>query len=155
MNGACQLQIYDLQKYGGDEIRAVAPSDPGIYIWWSKGDLAPVYIGVALNRRGLLGRVVRQHLCPTYLELRVKKTDKASLVAVYKGRGAIEKSVFRKKISHQFGVLPGIQCVEFIKEHFLVSFMPLPEIARKDILEIEGQLIARHNPRYNTRFVAL
>jgi hypothetical protein len=150
----CQ-RIHALQKYSIDEVRAVISSDPGIYIWWSKVDLAPVYIGVALNKRGLLGRVVRQHLCPTYLELRAEKTEKASMTAIYKGRRAIEKSVFRKKISHKFGVLPGAQCVAFIKENFLVSFLPLPTIEPNDIKEIERQLIAMHNPPYNTRFTAI
>lgn len=147
-------QIHDLRKFSVDEIGAVISSDPGIYIWWSKVDLAPAYIGVALNKRGLLGRVVRQHLCPTYLELRAEKIEKASMVAIYKGRRAIEKSVFRKKISHNFGVLPGAQCIDFIKANFLVSFLPLPALERNDIKEIEHQLIAMHNPPYNTRFTA-
>jgi hypothetical protein len=146
------LQIEILQKHSGEDIRAVIPSDPGIYVWWSKVDFVPVYIGVALNKRGLLGRVVRQHLCPTYLELRAEKTVNSSMFAIYKGRRAIEKSVFRKKISHKFGVLPGTQCVDFIKENFLLSFLPLPTIERKDILEIERQLIQSYNPLYNTRF---
>jgi hypothetical protein len=81
--------LADLQKYSSDEIRAAISSDPGIYIWWNKGDLVPAYIGVALNRSELLGRVVRQHLCPTYLELRAEKTENASMVAIYKGRRAI------------------------------------------------------------------
>ena len=147
-------QIDDLQKYCVDEIYAVISSDPGIYIWWSKKNLTPVYIGVALNKRGLLGRVVRQHLCPTYLELRADKTEMSSMAAIYKGRRAIEKSVFRKKISLKFGVLPGAQCVDFIKEHFLVSVLPLPTIEPNDIKKIERQLIAMHNPTYNTRFTA-
>lgn len=147
-------QIHDLQKYSGDEISTVISLDPGIYIWWSKADLVPVYIGVALNRRGLLGRVVRQHLSPTYLELRAEKTEKTPTVSIYKGRRALEKSVFRKKISNKFSVLPGDQCVNFIKENFLVSLLPLPGTERSDILEIERQLISRHNPPFNTRFAA-
>jgi hypothetical protein len=147
-------QIHDLRKFSTEEIGAVISADPGIYIWWSKGDLALAYIGVALNKRGLLGRVVRQHLCPTYLELRAEKTEKAPIVAIYKGRKAIEKSVFRKKISNKFGVLPGAQCVDFIKANFLVSLLPLPTFERNDIKEIEHQLIAMHNPPYNTRFTA-
>ena len=144
--------ISDLQKYNPEDIRSVISSDPGIYIWWDKEDLSPVYIGVALNKRGLLGRVARQHLCPTYIELRKEKTESAAITAEYKGRKAIEKSVFRKKVSNKFGILPGTQCVNYIKENFLISLLPLPTIEFSDIKEIERQLIAKHNPLYNTKF---
>ena len=150
------MNIHDLQKYSCDEIRAVISTHPGIYIWWRKGDdFAPIYIGSATNRCGLLGRVVRQHLRPTYLELRTEKTEKAPVVTMYKGRRAIEKSVFRKKIAFKFGVMPGSQCVEFIMENFLVSVMPLPDTERNGILEIERGLIAAYKPVYNTKVAPL
>lgn len=144
--------ITDLQKFNPDDIHRVISLDPGIYIWWNKEDLSPAYIGVALNKCGLLGRVARQHLCPTYLELRKEKTERAAITAEYKGRKAIEKSVFRKKISNRFSVLPGAQCVNFIKENFLVSLLSLPNIEFNYIKEIERQLIAKYNPPYNTKF---
>jgi hypothetical protein len=88
-----RLQIHELQKYSFEEILSVISKEPGIYIWWSKEHSDPAYIGVALNRRGLFGRVVCQHLNPVYLELRTEKTENASMVAMYKERKAIEKRV--------------------------------------------------------------
>ena len=96
-----RLQIHELQKYSFEEILSVISKEPGIYICWSKEHSDPAYIGVALNRRGLFGRVVCQHLNPVYLELRTEKTENASMFAMYKERKAIEKSVFRKKIWYE------------------------------------------------------
>ena len=86
--------------------------------------IAPVYIGTALNKRGLYGRVARQHLCPTYLEFSSDKIRLASMIVDYKGRKATEKSVFRKKISNKYTLMPGTKCVEFISDNFLISLIP-------------------------------
>jgi len=146
--------IKKLRMYDPTEIRDVVSSDPGLYIWWSRNPIVPVYIGTALNKRGLLGRVVQQHLCPTYLEMRPEKTALA-LCADYKGKKAAEKSVFRKKVSKKYSLVPGIKCVDFIMKNFLVSFISMADVSPEIIQETEQLLIETYRPEYNTLFAGI
>lgn len=149
-----QIVLPDIAKYPRDDPKELSEVSrcQGIYIWWSREPLEPVYIGVALNKRGLFGRVVQQHLRATYLELRPEKTAKAAIVADYKGRKATEKSVFRKKVSIKHSLLPGTDCVEFIRNNFLVSLIPVADIRTMNISELERLLIETHKPEYNSQF---
>lgn len=140
--------------YDPAEIRNIFPSDPGLYIWWSRNPVVPVYIGTALNKRGLIGRVVQQHLCPTYLEMRPEKTALA-LCADYKGKKAAEKSVFRKKVSKKYSLVPGIKCVDFIRNNFLVSFISMADVSPEIIKETERLLIETYRPEFNTLFAGI
>ena len=46
----------------------IVPKERGIYLWFRGLNIE--YIGVANNKNGLYGRVVRQHLNEEYLEFR-------------------------------------------------------------------------------------
>jgi len=153
VNKIAFLDITRYQRYDPRKLNGIISREPGLYIWWNRNSDKPVYIGVALNKRGLLGRVVRQHLCTTYLELRPEKIAKELIVTDYKGRKATEKSVFRKKVCMKYTLLPGSDCVEFIKNNFLVSLVPITDVQSMTIAELERLLIEAYRPEFNTQFV--
>jgi hypothetical protein len=98
----------------------------GIYLWRSKEDKSPAYVGVALGKRGLRGRIIEQHLRPSYVQ-----------------------SVFRKAIVESTGVGPREESVEFIKSQFTVAFMACAEEDSATIGAAESLVIAALRPRFN------
>lgn len=102
------------------------PPSRGIYIWRAKSDACPAYVGVGLGRGGLRHRILRQHLAPGY-----------------------RKSVFRKSIVRGFGVDPGEESVQFIKDNFTLSLYPCPEADPAVVEHAEALLIRVLQPVYN------
>jgi len=102
------------------------PTEIGLYLWRSKIDGRPAYIGVALGRRGLRGRIMKQHLQPSY-----------------------RKSVLRKTIAECKGLDLGVDCVEFLRDNFTVSYVACSSIKHSWVQAAESLLIAALGPQYN------
>ncbi|MBM4314329.1 MAG: hypothetical protein FJ122_10495 [Deltaproteobacteria bacterium] len=97
----------------------------GIYCWSFKGDGLPAYIGVALGKHGLRGRISQQHLRPSYVQ-----------------------SVFRKSVMREAGVWEREESVKLIRSRFKIAFVEYdknPGIVRA----AEALLIAALEPKYN------
>jgi hypothetical protein len=88
-------------------------------------DKSPVYVGTALGKRGLNGRIVGQHLRPSYLQ-----------------------SVFRKAVE-RFERKDVRESANFIREHFTIAMMECPVDEPRIILAAEAVLIAVLRPKYN------
>ena len=147
------MNVSRLHKYDPSLIEKVIPRDKGVYIWWSRRTGKAVYVGIALNRKnGLLGRVLRQHLNPKYLEYRPDKTRNAKRTVVLNGKKVRENSVFRKAISEKYNLDPGVECVDYIMKHFLVSFFPMKTSSIEKIKQKEQLLIKDLKPDFNKQY---
>ena len=147
------MNVSQLHKYDPTQIGKVIPRDKGLYIWWSRRTGKAVYVGIALNRKnGLLGRVLRQHLNPKYLESRPDKTRNAERTVVLNGKKVRENSVFRKAISEKYNLDPGVECVDYIIKHFLVSFFPMKTSPIEKIKQKEQLLIKDLKPSFNKQY---
>jgi len=103
------------------------PKERGIYLWRHKEDeSAAYYVGVALGERGLKGRIIGQHLRPSY-----------------------EQSVFRKAIVKYSGVNSRDESVDYIKKHFTLALAACPDQEPAVILAAEALLIAALRPKFN------
>tara|TARA_B100001029_G_C14849409_1_gene332855 strand:+ start:23 stop:628 length:606 start_codon:yes stop_codon:yes gene_type:complete len=132
------------------------PKERGIYLWFRGLNIE--YIGVANNKNGLYGRVVRQHLNEEYLEFRPtnqSSKDTYQLAhAIEKVDGkeikyGIDKSTFRKKIGRKFELRPSKATVDYIKKNGSFKYVPVENIS-KEILElIETILIGFFKPELN------
>jgi hypothetical protein len=76
------------------------PYTPGVYVWYSKSNGSPVYVGKAASTKGLRHRIWAQHLNPGYVEGRAQKFTPAdsfqlSCAVIVRGQPHIDKSVFR------------------------------------------------------------
>jgi hypothetical protein len=99
------------------------PKQRGIYLWRSM-DGEIVYIGVGNGEKGLKGRIGDQHLCKSY-----------------------RKSVFRIKISTEYEIDIGHECIEYILDNFKIAFLPYPDKYFSEAAE--KLLIAAFRPKYN------
>jgi hypothetical protein len=106
-------------------VRGVSfPKEPGIYLWRSREDERIVYVGVGNGNNGLSGRIKGNHLSPGY-----------------------KKSVLRIKVSKEYSLNIGLECIKFISENFRIGFLPYPN---KHVSEAaEKLLIAAFRPKYN------
>ena len=147
-----EMNVSGLRKYDPTKIEKVIPRDKGLYIWWSRETDKAVYVGRALNRNGLLGRVLRQHLNPKYLEYRPDKTCNAKRTVVLNGKKACEKSVFRKAISEKYNLDPGVESVDYILKNFLVSFFPMQTSSIEEVKQKEQFLIEELKPNFNKQY---
>jgi hypothetical protein len=98
----------------------------GIYLWRFKEDKSPAYVGVALGKRGLRGRIIEQHLRPSYVQ-----------------------SVFRMAIVESTGVGPREESVEYIKSNFTAAFVACAEEDSATIGAAESLVVAALKPRFN------
>ncbi len=146
------MNVSRIHKYDPSQIEKVTPRDKGLYIWWSRKTGKAVYVGIALSRKGLLGRVLRQHLNPKYLEYRPDKTRNAKRTVVLNGKKVRENSVFRKAISEKYNLDPGVECVDYIIKYFLVSFIPMQASSREEVKQKEQLLIKDLKPSFNKHY---
>ncbi|HHH54690.1 MAG TPA: hypothetical protein ENK91_13595 [Bacteroidetes bacterium] len=128
----------------------------GIYAYLGIHDNSLKYIGSAVGKNGLRGRIWSQHLNPIYLESRKNKfteKDKKQLSkrVLRNNKPVIEKSAFRKNLARKYDLTPGESCLKFLKENFLLVFAPLIDYDTKEILSIEKHLILNENPEFNRR----
>ena len=116
------------EKHDCNDLRAnTVPKKIGVYLFRSKKDDKIVYVGRALGQKGLYGRVVRQHLHNNYI-----------------------KSVFRLKIAKQYRRNLKEGSVTYIKDNFVLSFLPLERNQKELAAFIELILIYEYQPKYNT-----
>jgi hypothetical protein len=140
-----------------DIIRAATliPVDWGVYAWFSKEDRTVAYIGKAAGKNGLRRRIVDVYLNPDWLETRSERIrdedqfQKNNPVLV-KGKLAIDKGSFRKNVARKHGLKAGVESVEYLTQHFMVSYAALDGYSKEEIVEIEGRLIREFKPEFNT-----
>jgi len=126
----------------------------GVYIWYGTDRSCPAYVGKATGKRGLRGRVMRQHLNAKYLETResiISARDQRQLEhgTTHNGRPAIEKSMFRKHLARLYDLAPGQGTVDFIYANFKVFLFPLPDFTSDEIRKVEDELVKALKPRLN------
>ncbi|BCO08145.1 hypothetical protein GF1_05210 [Desulfolithobacter dissulfuricans] len=143
---------WDINKLKINDI----PTTKGIYCYLDKVTLAIQYVGSAVGVKGLRGRIWSQHLNPDYLESRKEKFSSKDSEQIKKqikknGKIVIEKSAFRKNLARKHNLTPGVPCLEFLKENFLLVFFPLDEHSTEKIHEIEKDIINNLAPKYNIR----
>ncbi len=140
------------------DLKNSVPKEKGIYFWTKRKKLD--YIGIALNKNGLYGRIVLQHLNKKYLEYRETKhtlKDKFQLshsinrkskdgLIIKKG---IDKSTFRKKIGRRYNLKPGSETVSYIKNKGTIKIYELKNIKEENINLIESILISFFKPNFN------
>jgi hypothetical protein len=104
------------------------PLERGIYLWRWKENESAAYVGVALGKRGLRGRIIEQHLRPSYY-----------------------KSVFRIKVAEYRTVDRREESVKYIKSHFTIAFVKCsgPEEDSATISAAEALVIAALRPQFN------
>ena len=120
--------LFKAEKHDCNELATnTVPKKIGVYLWRSKKDDKIVYVGRALGQNGLYGRIVRQHLHNNYI-----------------------KSVFRLKIAKQYRRNLKEGSVTFIKDKFVLSFLPLESNQKALATFIELILIYEYHPKYNT-----
>ena len=102
------------------------PEARGIYLWRDKEDESAVYVGRAIGKRGLKGRIIGQHL-----------------------RSSYEQSVFRIAVVRSVGVDSRNGSVDYIKQHFTISLAECPDEALAVIVAAEALLLAALRPRFN------
>jgi hypothetical protein len=127
----------------------VIPKSTGLYAWFTKDAEKIVYIGVAQGKNGLHQRIIKQHLNPKYLETRESKFKEKDQFQVVKGRKAIDKSAFRKNVARRHSLVPGQESVEFIRKHFLLSFIVFRDDNKTDLRGLESKVIEMAEPIYN------
>tara|TARA_S200000501_G_C20540883_1_gene619994 strand:+ start:62 stop:640 length:579 start_codon:yes stop_codon:yes gene_type:complete len=132
------------------------PKNRGIYIWFR--GLTIEYIGVANNKNGLYGRVVRQHLNEEYLEFRptsqsskdtYQLTHAIEKVVGNEIKYGIDKSTFRKKIGRKFELRPSKETVDYIKQNGSIKYVPVEDISKEKLDLIETLLIGFFKPELN------
>ena len=153
VNSIADALIYEIRIDPKDT--DAVPKEPGVYAWFRNYEV--VYIGSSTaGRYGLYQRIVKQHLEPTYLEPRESvwtEKDQYQIdnpVLDKKGRHAIDKSAFRKTVARKHQLLAGDESVTFLKSHFNLSCLALPNAGKPLIHAIEKALTRKFDPIYNT-----
>ena len=148
----------DLRKIDLNDHQNELTSQNGIYFWFDKNTMACVYIGIACSKKGLKGRISRQHLNPRYLESREHKhsvKDDFQLMHPImrlssKGiiKKCIDKSTFRKSIGRALKLKPGDETCSYILDNLILKVL---ESSDKDYLrDLEKKLNQKVQPRFNT-----
>jgi len=112
---------------GKDIKKPLIPKVWGIYLWKLKDAVEVVYVGVALGRKGLWGRIASQHL-----------------------RSSYTKSVFRKKIAKEYNLGLREGSANYILENCSLAYLPCPNEKRVTLKISELLLIAVYKPKYNS-----
>lgn len=147
-----KYKIWDIKKVSRDDI----PKTKGLYAYLDIHDKSLKYIGSAVGNNGLRGRIWNQHLNPIYLESRknkftAKDKNQLSKRVLRNNKLVIEKSAFRKNIARKYDLTPGESCLKFLKDNFLLIFIPLIDYDEKKILSIEKHLILKEKPDFNIK----
>ena len=150
LNRVNRLNLYEIE-------RDLIPKEKGLYAYYQKNNGVIEYIGSATGQNGLRGRVWGQHLNPKYLEPRTEKFTKidqkqVEKATIHNGKIVIEKSAFRKNLARKHNLAPGFECLEFLKDNFLISIIPLTNRTKGEIRAMEKYLIKVTSPKYNLKF---
>lgn len=150
------MEILKLQRIEpGNAKKELLPKKRGMYFWFDKKNDKVVYIGIAVGKKGLRGRIVSQHLRPEYLEYRPekqsKKLDCFQIVNPFnKGnKKGIDKSAFRKSIGRKLKIKPGIDTCSYIVDNLYLRVFESEKI--EYIKALEKELIQEHQPKFNTQ----
>lgn len=131
----CAEKLVKAENHDPKNIQKV-PKDIGVYLWRCKRTNEIVYVGSAIGKNGLYQRIVGQHLTDSYTKL-----SKNELVA---------KSVFRNQIAEEYRLNPKEESVSFIKNNFVLSFIPFKDEIIASLVEI--LLIIEYSPKYNRKY---
>lgn len=93
-----------------------------------------MYIGIAIGKQGLYGRILKQHLNGKYLEFRSEKYTSKDIYQLENAflkkdnnntefRKGIDKSTFRKVVGRLFNLKPGDETVNFIQKNFYCKYL--------------------------------
>lgn len=155
------MNFSDLKFYVPSVKENDIPKRTGIYFWFQNEDDKLIYIGIALGKKGLYGRISKQHLNPKYLEFRpekhtskdqyqlenaIIKSDKVTNVI----RKGIDKSTFRKVVGRMFKLKPGEETVNYIQENFYCRYLENEDL--DGVRRLEKELIQKHNPLFNSTY---
>jgi hypothetical protein len=135
-----------------DDLRKTIPKEIGAYTWSTKRNSKLMYVGIATGRNGLYGRIIKQHLNPSYLltdqdKWREKDEFQIAHYSFLNGKPAIDKSAFRKNLGREHNLQPGEETVNYIKSNFCLRFIVVP--SRESARAIEKEIIQLYEPGYN------
>jgi hypothetical protein len=153
------MNFSDLKLYDPSLQYDKITKNTGIYFWFRREDEKLIYIGIALGKQGLYGRIMKQHLNEKYLEFRPEKHTSKDIYQLEnsilkKGKNSteirkgIDKSTFRKVIGRLFKLKPGDETVKFIKKNFYCKYLESKNL--DEIRQLEKDLIQKFNPLFNT-----
>lgn len=130
------------------------PKEIGVYAWYLRTTDELVYIGRAIGKGGLRTRIWQQHLNPMYFENRKevfndRDSFQLSNPVLNKGKIVICKSTFRRTLAYHHSLRAGTDCVAYMKEHFLLSFLSFGTADIQLVKDIEEELINKIQPKYN------
>jgi len=114
---------------GSDIARPDVPREHGVYIWRRAKTGRPAYVGSATGKKGLYGRIIEQHLRPSYTKSSFRNAVRAD-VAPNKPLDERENSV------------------KFVGRNFTLAWYECPDDSRL-ALAAEALLIAALKPKYN------
>lgn len=117
-----EVQPIDINLIGLDQI----PRKYGVYLWATKADNKPFYIGQANGNNGLYRRIVKNYLCESY-----------------------KKNKLRKKIIKNENLKDDKEAIEYLKNECTLKYICLDkcdEIIRSSLLDtIEEKLIYKNS----------
>ncbi|MBL7224414.1 MAG: hypothetical protein ISS72_11220 [Candidatus Brocadiae bacterium] len=136
------------------DLSSTIPRRTGNYAWFTVQEDKMVYVGRAAGEDGLYGRIMTEHLRPSYLltnqsDWRAKDAFQAANPAISNRKPAIDKSAFRKNISRVHSLRPGHDSVDFIKRNFRVRFVCVRD--KVTITAVEKDILAKYHPEYNIK----
>ncbi len=134
----------------------VVPKKRGLYAWFTKRGDRLIYIGIAIGKKGLYKRIMKQHLNPNYLETRTERyTSKDEFQLQHpiytNGKIAIDKSAFRKNVARAKRLRAGAESVSYLRRVLNVSFLVTDALSDEEITKLEKELIAKLRPEFNLK----
>ncbi len=150
------MEIMKLKRIEPKNAKLYIKSKIGMYFWFDKKDDSIVYIGIALGKKGLRGRIVSQHLRPGYLEYRPERqSEKKDFFQMndpfIKGnKKGIDKSAFRKSIGRNNKLKPGEETVLYIVDNLYLRVFEFED--KEEIKRMEKKYIEKYQPIFNTTY---
>jgi hypothetical protein len=132
--------------------RDKVPAEKGLYVWYSAASGDVLYVGKAMGRDGLRGRICMQHLNAKYLETRPEKfrgedAFQLGCGVMVGGKVCVDKSVFRRSVGRWQRLAPGEETVRYIIENLEVAWLTGEVV--EDIPACERLLIQEMEPSLN------
>lgn len=112
------------------------PKNSGLYFWHDRKSHKVVYVGKAVGKQGLRGRI-KQHIDLKYHEKRKNNKEKE----IFDKFGFNEKSVFRKAISEKYGLNPGSDTFEHLLKNYYVKWCEIDDLEMSFILHFKSDVL--------------
>lgn len=151
------MKIKNLPRINLTEVLIRLTTAKGLYFFFDRRTDELVYVGLAVGSGGFKRRIVTQHLNSSYIEYRSEKHSsqdefqlKHAILKIGKNgelKKGIDKSAFRRSIGRKLQLRPGQETVEYITKNLYVRILQSEDI--EHIMQLEKQLIARHQPVFN------